>query len=112
MRDIRELLEEDDVLFRFTTTQNYYGYLYVIGESNSDDISCQLEETLHRMIDADWSDEDIASTLGAHKVDSIEDYDEDDFICIDLDYVIDGLLQSYEEISTDDYMNEEGNKLC
>lgn len=66
--------------------------IYVIGPKVDNvtrelDVSGCIEETLHRMLDKDWTDEEIFSEIGARKIKE-QAYEEDTDYYIDLDYVI------------------------
>ncbi|MCR5761857.1 MAG: hypothetical protein K6G00_00565 [Treponema sp.] len=82
---IDELVHEDEELVKFYLDISPYTPYYFIRRKGSTDIAGNIEETLHKLIEAGFSDEKIEATLGAKK---IEEIDEDNSIYIDLDYVI------------------------
>lgn len=75
---ISKLLSDGEQINKFIMSSDYYREHFYISTPEQTDILSAIEDTLHRMIEAGWSDDDIASVLDAHK-DVFEDteYTED-----------------------------------
>lgn len=89
---LRELLEPDEVIATYITTDNIYVTYHAIINKNSEDIGVALEDTLHRLIEAN-KEEVIPEIMGAVKSDPEEDY-----ISLDLGYVIPGSILSFKKL--------------
>lgn len=88
---ISELLSDGEQLNKFIMSSDYYREHFYISTPEQTDVLSAIEDTLHRMIEAGWSDDDIASVLDAHK-DVFEETDETDetITPIDLGYSLIG----------------------
>lgn len=64
---ISELLSDGEQLNKFIMSSDYYREHFYISTPEQTDVLSAIEDTLHRMIEAGWSDDDIASVLDAHK---------------------------------------------
>lgn len=88
MRELKELLCEGERVYELTRCAS--SYVYFIGPETDDinhmDVSGALEDTLHRMVDAGFTEEEIAEHLCAYQ--DSDAMDDDDCYYIDLDYVI------------------------
>lgn len=89
---------DDERLWTFTTTNNYYVEYGFLGKDtyleNLDVMGC-IEETLHRMLDAGWTDKEIYEYLGAAKFESMDELEYRnelgvEYTYIDLGYAIPG----------------------
>lgn len=94
---LNELKGEDDKVYVFSTTSDCCNR-YFIG--NDDDIASSLEYTLHTLIDNGYEDE-VYACMGAYIPDDeemkeLEEFDE--YVSIDLGYVIGGLIDYVEEV--------------
>lgn len=96
---LKDLVSDGEVLAEYVISGSYIPYHCII-ERGSTDIASALEDTLHRILDAGGSKEDIYEILGA-KIPNEEERRElqefDEFIVIDLGYVIPGLIMSFHE---------------
>lgn len=94
---LEKLLNEDEAIYSFTTT-GAYRKMYFIGKKIDNlnfDIAGAIEDTLHRLKDLKCNDDIIFSIMGAYKPTSTEMIELEEFgeyIYVDLDYYIDGLL--------------------
>ena len=93
MELLKELLQDGEVIATFGTTGSYSSYNCIIGEEN-DDIANALENTLRRVIESGNEDE-LYSIMGAfvptnEEMTDLEEFDE--YISIDLGYVLGGLI--------------------
>lgn len=94
---LNEIKGEDDKVYVFSTTSDYCNH-YFIG--NDDDISASLEYTLRTLIENGYEDE-VYACLGAYipTDDEMEEFEEfDEYVSIDLGYVIGGLIDYVEEV--------------
>lgn len=65
MIELRDLLEEDEVLVTYhITTDGWYSWNAIIRQG-SDDISAALEDTLHRILEAGGTENDVMRIMGA-----------------------------------------------
>ena len=103
MLNIRDLMEDEEMLVRFNTTSSYCNYYFIARDKDisSIDIAGAIEDTLHRIIEAsneEDAEDNIAwilgavneETLTAEEVEEMEEHSE--YIYIDLGYIIDGLI--------------------
>ena len=88
MRELKELLCEGERVYELTRCAS--SPVYFIGPETDDidhmDVSGALEDTLHRMLDVEFTEEEIAEHLCAYQ--DSDAMDDDDCYYIDLDYVI------------------------
>ncbi len=99
MIELKNLLEEDEIVARYHLHNEYYLRNCII-EKGSTDISGALEMTLHRILEANGTEEDVYRIMGAKiptedEMRELEEFDE--FIWIDLGYVLLGLIDLFEE---------------
>ncbi len=96
---LNDLVSDGEVFAKYAISDSYIPY-YCIVRSGSTDIASALEDTLHRILDAGGSKEDVFEILGA-KIPNEEEWKElqecDEFIEIDLRYVIPGLIMFFHE---------------
>lgn len=98
MIELKDLLEEDEVIVEFHMCHEYWTR-NAITQKGSADISGALEMTLHRILEAGGS-ERCSENMGAkipteEELKELEEYNE--FSCIDLGYVLPGLIDLWEE---------------
>lgn len=91
---ISKLLSDGEQINKFIMSSDYYREHFYISTPEQTDILSAIEDTLHRMIEAGWSDDDIAFVLDAHKdvfedTEDAEDADET-ITPIDLGYSLIG----------------------
>lgn len=88
---ISKLLSDGEQINKFIMSSDYYREHFYISTPEQTDILSAIEDTLHRMIEAGWSDDDIVSVLDAHK-DVFEDTEDTDetITPIDLGYSLIG----------------------
>ena len=89
-----DLIGEDETIECYAISSDYYRYNYCIAMEGRDDLGSEIEDTLHRLIDAGADEECICQWLGLRKHDDLDDKEE--FIDIDLDYVLPGNLMHCE----------------
>jgi len=91
---ISKLLSDGEQINKFIMSSDYYREHFYISTPEQTDILSAIEDTLHRMIEAGWSDDDIAFVLDAHKdvfEDAEDTEDTDETITpIDLGYSLIG----------------------
>lgn len=91
---ISKLLSDGEQINKFIMSSDYYREHFYISTPEQTDILSAIEDTLHRMIEAGWSDDDIAFVLDAHKdvfEDTEDTEDTDETITpIDLGYSLIG----------------------
>ena len=97
MIDLKNLLEENEVVAAFSITNSYCEYNCII-QDDSDDVGSALEDTLHRILENDGTPSDVLSIMGAfipseEEMDGLEEYQE--YTSIDLGYIIPGLIMSF-----------------
>lgn len=102
-----DLLFEDETLASYTLTGVYHEF-HCFTAKNGTDIAGAIEDTLHRLLDAGCSKEDICFHMGAvipseEEQRELEEYDE--YINIDLNYVLPGLITSFEKKEESSYGN-------
>ena len=87
---ISKLLSDDEQINKFIMSSDYYREHFYISTPEQTDVLSAIEDTLHRMIEAGWSDDDIAFVLDAYK-DAFEDTEDEETITpIDLGYSLIG----------------------
>lgn len=87
-----ELMTADETIASYVTTDNMYITYHLIIAKDSDDIAAALEDTLHRLIEAE-KEEDIQEIMGAIKAESDEES-----IFIDLGYIIPGSILLFQKL--------------
>lgn len=92
---------DDETIAEFAMSASGLARRYCIVADISDDLSLGLEETLHRILSADGTDEDVFRILGATK-DSPEGISENS-ISIDLGYSIPGEITHFRVLDKDSY---------
>ena len=97
MIDLSKLKTENEVIATFTTTSSYCEYHCIIAK-DSDDICRALEYTLHQILGANGTPEDVQAIMGAsvpteEEMEELEVFNE--YNSIDLGYVIPGLITSF-----------------
>lgn len=98
MLELKKLLSEDEAIIRYHLC-NECIWRYCIATKGSDDIALALEDTLHRLIDAGL---DVYSIMGAYVAsnDELKELEEfNEFIYIDLGYILPNLIDLWEELS-------------
>lgn len=99
MFELKDLLEDSEVIIKYHL-HNEYCLRNCIMEKNSNDIASALENTLHRIIEAGGTEEDVYRIMGVNiptekELSELEEFNE--FIQIDLGYVLPGLIDLWEE---------------
>lgn len=100
MIELKDLLEEDEVIVNYHL-HNEYVIRNTITEKGSTDISGVLEMTLHRILEAGGTENDVQRIMGARipteeERKELEEFDE--YTEIDLGYVLPGLIDIWEEV--------------
>ena len=100
MIELKDLLEEGEVVLKFHL-HNEYCSRHCITEKGSTDASGALEMTLHRILEAGGTEDDVYKIMGAkipteEELKDLEEFNE--FIWIDLGYILPGLVDYWEEI--------------
>lgn len=87
----------EETIAEYAVTCDTFNKYHCIVPYGCDDISSALEDTLHRIIDADGDEEDLKRIMCAEKLDpGNEDPEElEDFISIDLGYYICGQMMMF-----------------
>lgn len=97
MIELENLLEDGEVIVRYHLHNEFWSRNCII-EKDSDDISGALEMTLHRILEAGGTEEDVCRIMGA-KIPTDEERAEleefDEFVDIDLEYVLPGLIDMW-----------------
>ena len=97
---LENIKRENESILTMTLTGDYCQYkLLMDNDIHSDDISQILEYTLHRMVDAGFTESEIHFSSGMfipiqEQIQDLKQYDE--FIYVDLDYVLGGLILNIE----------------
>ena len=99
MIELKDLLEENETLVTFHLCNEYWSRNAITVKGN-DDISGALEMTLHRILEAGGTENDVKRIMGAEiptedELKELEEFDE--FSWIDLGYVLPGLIDLWEE---------------
>ena len=99
MLQLEELLEEGEVIVEYCLHNEYWSR-NCITRKGSTDIGGALEMTLHRILDAGGTEKDVYRIMGAkipteEELKELEEFDE--FVCIDLGYVLPGLINFWKE---------------
>jgi hypothetical protein len=97
---LKRLLQEGEVIADFNVTSDYFNTYQCITAPCNTDIIGALEDTLHRILDAGGSEEDVRRIIGAEipsdaKTEEMKEYNE--YISIDLGYVIPGELIRFDD---------------
>lgn len=100
MIELKDLLEEDEAIVEFHMCHEYWTR-NAITQKGSTDILGALEMTLHRILEAGGSENDVQTIMGA-KIPIEEERKEleelDEYIEIDLGYVLPGLIDMWKEV--------------
>lgn len=101
MKTLSNIKRENETVLTMTLTGDYCQYNLLMDNEihNLENISQILEYTLHRMIDANFPQDEIRSSSGMfiptpEEIKELEEFDE--FTHIDLGYVLGGLIISIE----------------
>lgn len=100
MIELKDLLEEDEAIVEFHMCHEYW-IRNAITQKGSTDILGALEMTLHRILEAGGSENDMQTIMGAkipieEERKELEEFDE--YIEIDLGYVLPGLIDMWKEV--------------
>lgn len=100
MIELKDLLEEDEDIVEFHMCHEYWTR-NAITQKGSTDILGALEITLHRILEAGGSENDVQTIMGAkipieEERKELEEFDE--YIEIDLGYVLSGLIDMWKEV--------------
>lgn len=95
-----DLLKENEIICTYHLTCESFITRQCIMRKDNDDIYNALEDTLHRILEAGGTAEDVYAIMGAEipteeEWFELEEYDE--YIPIDLGYVLPGLIDSFEK---------------
>lgn len=95
MEELRSLLGDNEKIYSYGLTSSYSAYHFIA--ENDSDISASLEDTLKRLLNADL---DPYYYMGAfiptsEEMDELSEYNE--YMDIDLGYVLGGLITSVWE---------------
>ena len=97
---LENIKRENESILTMTLTGDYCQYkLLMDNDIHGDDYSEIFEHTLHRMIEEEFSQEEIRHNSGMYiptpeQLQELEEYDE--FTNIDLGYILGGLITSIE----------------
>lgn len=99
MMELKDLLQDGETLVNYHLHNECF-YRNAIVTKGSSDISGALEDTLHRILEAGGTEEDVYRIMGAEipteeERNELEEYDE--YTEIDLGYVLPGLIDIWEE---------------
>lgn len=99
MKTLENIKRENESILTMTLTGDYCQYNLIMDDDihSLDDISAILEYTLHRMVDAGFTPDEIRFNSGMYVPTSdelleLEEFDE--FTNIDLGYILGGLITS------------------
>lgn len=100
MIELKDLLEEDEAIVEFHMCHEYWTR-NAITQKGSTDILGAFEMTLHRILEAGGSENDVQTIMGAkipieEERKELEEFDE--YIEIDLGYVLPGLIDMWKEV--------------
>lgn len=98
MIKLENLLQENERIAEYGLTSEYVAR-HCIAKVGSTDISAALESTLHRILDAGGTEDDVFRIMGAtipteEEREELKEYDE--FTDIDLGYVLPGLMVCWD----------------
>lgn len=100
MIELKDVLEDGEVIVNYHL-HNEYWQRNAITEKGNTDISGALEETLHRILEADGTKDDVLRIMGA-KIPTEKEWKEleefDEYIEIDLGYILPGLIDMWKEV--------------
>lgn len=95
---LEALVKEGEVIATYATTDDFWNSYHCIIDSESDDIGSALEDTLHRILDAGGTEEDVKEITN-FMIPSEQEREEleatGEFTDIDLGYVLPGLLVQF-----------------
>lgn len=100
MIELKDLLEDGEIIAKYHIHNEYFSRNCITEKGNTD-ISGALEMTLHRILEADGTEDDVYRIMGARipteeELKDLEGFDE--FSWIDLGYILLGLIDLWEEI--------------
>ena len=96
--NLQDIKKENEVIVSITITDDYCNRQLIMDEDIHDnDVSQILEYTLHRMIEEGFTPEEIYFNSGMYiptpeELQELEEFDE--FIHVDLGYILGGLITS------------------
>lgn len=104
MIELQELLQDQDIIATYHITTDGWCSRNAIINKNSTDIAGALEDTLHRLLEAGGTEEDVKRIMGAEilsenekrKLEEFEEFGE--YTYIDLDYILPGLIDTWSNI--------------
>lgn len=102
--NLSDLIAEDECLAEYATTGSCTIHHCII-EKGSTDIALALENTLHRILDASGSSDDIYRIMGAYipaEEERAESAEDEGFIEIDLGYALPGYLIAFKITNADE----------
>ena len=99
MINLKDLLPDEEVIAEFHL-HNEYILRNCITRRGNTDISAALEMTLHRILEAGGTEDDVKIIMGAeipteNELNELEEFNE--FSHIDLGYVLPGMIDLWEE---------------
>lgn len=92
------ILYDDDVIFHYGIDGMHFKTFSCIGTKGKDDVAGFLEETLHRILDAGGSQEDVARIMGLYILNEEERKECEEsygYTDIDLGYVLPGSISAF-----------------
>ena len=99
MKTLENIKRENESIVTISITGDYCQYKLLMDDDihSLDDICQIMEYTLHRMVDAGFTDEEIRSNSGFYipteeELQELEEFDE--FTNVDLSYILGGLITS------------------
>ena len=100
MIELKDLLEEDEAIVEFHMCHEYWTR-NAITQKGSTDILGALEMTLHRILEAGGSENDVQTIMGAKipiEEERLELVEVDEFIEFDLGYVLPGFIDMWKVV--------------
>lgn len=100
MIELQNLLQKNEIIITYHITADGWFSRNAIARKGSSDVAGALEETLHRILEAGGTEEDVKRIMGAEiptdeEIKDLEEYN--DYIDIDLGYILPGLIDTWEE---------------
>ena len=98
MKTLQDIKKENEVIVTITITGDYNNRKLIMDEDiHGDDIGEIMEYTLHRMVKYGFTEQEIYSNSGMYiptpeQLEELEEFDE--FIHVDLGYILGGLITS------------------
>lgn len=93
-KDIQSLVDDNEIIARYHLTNDYASYFCIINKGKVDLTLNAIEDSMHRLLDAGATPDDLRTQMGLVSDDDVPDELKEDSIPIDLGYSLPGPILS------------------